>query len=44
MAGYFAANGGAAPDTCFEGPSGGRLYAFHAAQGNVDVAIEGELL
>lgn len=44
MAGYFAANGGAAPDTCFEGPSGGRLYVFHGAAGSVDVAIEGELL
>ncbi len=43
MAGYFAANGGAAPDTCYEGPSGGKLYVFHGAQGNVDVAIDGEL-
>ena len=44
MAGYFAANGGAAPDTCVEAPPGGRLMVFHSAQGNVDVAIDGELL
>ena len=44
MAGYFAANGGAAPDTCFEGAAGGRVFVFHSAQGNVDVAIDGELL
>jgi hypothetical protein len=44
MAGYFAANGGAAPDTCMETPPGGKLYVFHGAQGNVDVSIDGELV
>jgi hypothetical protein len=44
MGAYFASNGGAAPDTCFEAPPGGRLYVFHGAAGNLDVAIEGELL
>jgi hypothetical protein len=43
-AAYFAANGGAAPDTCWEGRPGGRILIFHGAQGNVDVSIDGELL
>jgi hypothetical protein len=43
-AGYFAANGGAAPDACWQGPPGGKLYVFRGAQGNVDVSIDGELL
>ena len=44
MGAYFAGNGGAAPDTCMEMPPGGRIFVFHGAQGNVDVAIDGELL
>jgi len=43
-AGYFAANGGAAPDTCWQGSPGSNVLVFHAAQGNVDVSIDGELL
>lgn len=43
-AAYFAANGGAAPDTCWVGPPGGTILIFHGAQGNVDVSIDGELL
>ncbi len=43
MGGYFAANGGAAPDACVETPPGGKLWVFHGAQGNVDVSIDGEL-
>ncbi|MGH2512942.1 MAG: hypothetical protein ACRDGQ_09665 [Candidatus Limnocylindrales bacterium] len=41
-AGYFAQNGGAAPDTCWEGV--GKIFVFHPSAGNIDVAIDGEYL
>lgn len=43
-AGYFAANGGAAPDVCWAGSAGVGILVFHGAQGNVDVSIDGELI
>jgi hypothetical protein len=43
-AGYFAGNGGAAPDVCVEVPDGGKVYLFHSAAGNVDVSIDGDLV
>lgn len=43
-AGYFAANGGAAPPVCWEGSPGAKIAVWHSAAGNVDVSIDGELL
>ncbi len=43
-AGYFGANGGAAPSVCWEGPPGTVLAIWRSAAGNVDVSIDGELI
>lgn len=43
-AGYFAANGGAAPEVCWEGQAGSKIAVWHSAAGNVDVSIDGELI
>lgn len=43
-AGYFAANGGMAPDVQLTTYLGGPVYVFMALAGNVEVAIEGYYL
>lgn len=43
-AGTFAANGGAAPTTCVEGPPGSKVYVLHSATGIIDVSADFELV
>lgn len=43
-AGYFSANGGAAPSVCWEGSPGVKLAVWRSFTGNVDISIDGELL
>ena len=43
-AGTFAANGGAAPECCVEGPPGSKVYVLHSAQGTIDASGDFELV